>query len=598
MRPMLLVVTTVCFSFGQDTSRNSLTIPPAVNTSNILNQIDALIRRKNYEAAAVIINRALQKPSLVRVGKTTYHPLWLQMVRRKGTFPERLRAMLSCLQEREARKALGARKETEIEELLGLARRYPFSSSGREALERAADIAFEAGNSYLAYSLYSHLLKLGAKSRSLQQKLLAVKTLLPSEKAPKTAPVHAHSLRLKKRFWLPVTIRVTPTFFPSTPTFYHLSASYAFQRFYIATNNAVVEINPKTLKKRIFYPPQDSILGFVDYDYCSTVSVCERFVLAPFVVSLTKERFNVGIPAKAQIPLRSVAVFDRRSAKFLFWLHKVKGFRERFGDMRWSIQQPPVVVGSIAYGEIKTYTNTINSYIAAFDLAARKLLFAQIFCSNGVELTLWEFIAREPPSTPPVLYGRYLFVVSNLGAVACFDTFSRNILWVSEYEQFRIVSRFPHTNYPTYRRFCWLFSKPVVVDGILVTTPIDSPFVYAFDVATGKMRWRLRHDILGADLRLLAGCLGKNVLLVGRRTVCLNAKTGKLLWCRSGNIPLGMAARTKDGLLVTGLEGTLELRKTGVRGCVNVRFRGNLCSGERYVVVVSEREAMLVESEE
>ena len=598
MRPMLLVVTTVCFSFGQEVSRNSLTIPPAVNTTDILNQIDALIRQKNYEAAAVIINRALQKPSLVKAGKTTYYPLWLQMIRIKDAFPEKLRAMLSCLQEREAREALGEMKGKDIQQLLRLVHRYPFSASAREALEHAADIAFEAGNVYLAYAIYSHLLKLGAKNRFLQQKLLALQTLLPSRKTSNVPSPHVRSLRLKRRFWLPTTIRVTPTFFPPTPTFYHLSASYAFQRFYIATNSAVVEINPKTLKKRIFYPPQDSILGFVDYDYCSTVSVCDRFVLAPFVVSLTKERFNVGVPAKAQIPLRSVAVFDRRTAKFLFWLHKVKGFKERFGNVRWSIQQPPVVVGSIAYGEVKTYTNTMNSYIAAFDLAARKLLFAQIFCSNGVELTLWEFIAREPPSTPPILYGRYLFVVSNLGAVACFDTFSRSILWVSEYEQFRIVSRYPHTNYPTYRRFCWLFSKPVVVDDIFVTTPIDSPFVYAFDVATGKMRWRFRHDVLGADLRLLAGCLGTNVLLVGRRTVCLNAKTGKLLWCRSGNTPLGMAARTKDGLLVTGLEGTLELRKTGVRGCPNVRFRGNLCSGERYVVVVSEKEAVLLESEE
>jgi len=600
MRPLLLVMTTLSAAFAQETSRNSLTIPPATNTSNTLKQIDALIKRKNHDAAALLINRALQNPlSLVKTGKTTYHPLWLQIMRKKDTFPEKLRAMLVALQEREAREALSEKKQTDVQKLLKLARRFPFSLSAYEALERAADIAFEAGNTHLAYAVYSHILKSGAKSSSLKQKLSALQRLLQSSTKTSAASFpSARSLKVKKRFWLPTAIRVTPTFFPSTPTSHHSSALYAFQRFYVATNRCVVEINPQTLKKRAFYPPQDSVYGFVDYDYCSTLSVSERFVLAPFVVSLTKERFNVGIPAKARIPLRSVAVFDRKTAKFLFWLHKVKGFKERFGDVRWSIQQPPVVVGSLAYGEVKTYTNTINSYIAVFDLAARKLLSAQIFCSNGVELTLWEFMAREPPSTPPILYGRYLFVVSNLGAVACFDIFSHSIVWVSEYEQFRIVSRFPYTNYPTYRRFCWLFSKPVVVDGVFVTTPIDSPFVYAFDAATGKMRWRFRYNTFSADLRLLLGCLGKDVFLVGKRTVCLNAETGKLLWCRDGNTPLGMAARTKEGFLVTGLEETLEVTELGVRSRLNVRSRGNLCSGGRYVLVVGEKEAVLLESEE
>ena len=592
MRQALLLLTPL-LALAQETSRNSLTIPPAADVAEKMQQIDALIRSGKYRAAATLINALLQKPTALLKKDKTYHPILQHLIKRAENWPDEMKLLLATSQDTKAREHL-TKGEHNIHTLITLARRFPFSQTAIEALIRAADIAFESGKLPLALALYQEGIRSFKNSQILKKKIEALKKVMPStaESGPTSSP-KAESLSAIKRFWLPRAIPTSPSFFPSSATVYHYAATFAFGRFYIATNNTVVEVDPQTGKTRFFRPPS-GICGFIDYDYCSTCTVTERFVFSPFVVSLTAERFNLGIPAKACIPLRSVAVFDRKRGKFLFWLHKFKGFKERFGKVKWSIQQPPAVVGNLAYCEIKTYTNTVNSYIAVFDLASQKLLQAQIFCSNGVELTLWEFMAREPPATPPIVEGRRLFVVSNLGAVACYDIYTNSILWVSEYEQFRIVSRFPYANYPSYRSFCWAFSRPAVTENAIIATPIDSPFVFAFDKRTGRVLWRFRYDTLGADLRVLLGVSDGRVLVAGKHVVCLDARSGKLLWSRAGNRALGIPARTEGGFLVTGLEGALEVDGSGVRRVRSVRRRGNLCGGNGFLLVVGEHEAVLM----
>lgn len=578
---------------AQEVSRNSIVIPSASDAAEKLSEVENLIKNNNLNAAANLINRLLQKPSaLIKSPSGVYRPVYHDILQKARKWPQKLILLLAASQEREVHKALVSTHRTPSQ-MIKLVRKFPFSQTALRALEEAADVAFEAGKITLAHTIYQDILKTGKSSPFLKKKFEAASILIPKKKTEKKPYLDTSSLIPIRQFWLPSLPRVIPSFFPRSPTTYHYSAQYAFGCFYIATNNTVVELNPQTLRTRTFRAPS-GVFGFQDYDYCSTCTVTKKYLFVPFIRELTKEKFNVAIPAKAYIPLRSVAVFNRQKREFLFWLHEFKGFKTRFGKVLWSIQQPPVVVGDLAYCEIKTYTNTVNSYIAVFDLREQRLLDAQIFCSNGVELTLWEFMAREPPSLPPVLSGNRLFVVSNLGAVAAFDINTNSILWVTEYDQFRIVSRFPYSKYPTYRNFCWTFSKPIVVDSLLIATPIDSPYVFAFNTKNGKMVWRFRYDSAGLNLSVLLGAVDGKVFLAGKGVVCLNARNGKLLWFRDGNGSLAMGARTKNGFIVTGLRGTIEVDTYGVRFVDNIRKRGNLCSGKGYLLIVGEREAILM----
>jgi len=562
--------------------RNDLNVIAAADVDEIRTRVEELVRLKRYLAAADHIHRLLseEQDRLFPAGDGRYLPLKRWLMRMAGKLPEEARKDLEEKQESAARAALASLHRRTPENLVALAHRFPLAPSIEDALVMAADIRLEAGEFARARALY-----LAASGRK-PSKALAAKTavatagcgldalarrILPAgvparwlaearaaaERPRKRSAVSAASplprrVRSVGMWPLPGQDREARVYHsaPDGRTSVRSQPVFAFGRFYVPTRTHVLEIDPVTGNTRRF--ACGGAVANRDRDHLYTVTVTPRRVFASFPFKRCPPETHLGIPMRMPVARRAVAVFDRKTAKFVGYLHEFDGFEKRFGKRAFSMPSPPVVRGSRLFCEMKIFGNMITSYIMVFDVSERRLVKAVPLCANGVELTMWELTAREPLSSPPASDGRVFYLCSDLGLVAAFDMEQERLLWAAEYEQMEIPSA---ANYlPRYRRTKWAAAPPRIESGVVVAAPLDSAFLTAFDAETGRVLWRYRYDtgITAHHFQTLDG----RVLVWGDGLAALDLRGGRLLAVnREAFGPfspdVGPAEHVGDALLVT-----------------------------------------------
>jgi len=109
------------------------------------------------------------------------------------------------------------------------------------------------------------------------------------------------------------------------------------------------------------------------------------------------------------------------------------------------------------------------------------------------------------------------------GVVIAVEAASGQVRWLTRYDQ--VGRAFFRLRYLSARR--WRSSTPAICDGIVYVTPLDSDFIYALDLESGRTLWRRERG----SYSYLAGAVDGKVFLSGDSACCI-AADGSLEWER------------------------------------------------------------------
>ncbi len=168
-------------------------------------------------------------------------------------------------------------------------------------------------------------------------------------------------------------------------------------------------------------------------------------------------------------------------------------------------------------------------YMCCFDAADGKLVWKTFVCAGYPLKTGYYYNATDvlEDALPPAIHEGLIAFVSNVGAVSVLDAASGQLLWVYLYDRIEPpkTGRFGRQRVTGIKS--WAPSAPIIKDGLFICAPQDSPHLLAFDMASGKIRWRSRRS----TLKHLVGISGNKLIASGgREVVCFSVRSGKRLW--------------------------------------------------------------------
>jgi hypothetical protein len=286
-------------------------------------------------------------------------------------------------------------------------------------------------------------------------------------------------------------------------------------------------------------------------------AVSHRIFVTSFVSRVNNAENYKGIPIKVNLPVRKLGALDTKRWRWI-WNHQdvLKGTP----FAKASFPSPPVIVEDTIYASAIVIEGFVRSYVLAFDLYTGSLKWATWICSGQVEQTMFGEHAREPlVSSVAVKEGR-IYHCSSLGSMACLNARTGKPIWMTSYEQIEIEP--PRGYYPVQRSLGWANNPPIVSGGVVVATPLDSNHALAYDIETGKRKWKIsRRFNNAADLEFLIGASEGRVVIAGRQVItCFGLKSGSLLWKQDRFFNEHVAGR---GLIANG------------RACLSIYRRGN-----------------------
>ncbi len=224
---------------------------------------------------------------------------------------------------------------------------------------------------------------------------------------------------------------------------------------------------------------------------------------------------------RTPLPLRVLVRIDSATGKVLWKTERPRLGRDAFIN-RVSILSPPVIRGNVAYTAGAFHEGYFKYYLMAFDTRNGDLKWKRRIGGGQQALNLFGRPFRELIGCMPALFGGRIYLCSNLGFVSCLDAESGEILWVSRYNRLPISTTQTHQLPPV--DVTWYSRPPLVTQGLVLVTPVDSRFLYAYDANTGKLKWAVAAE---GDHVLLGVTRGK-VYTAGRRLRAFHVKTGKL----------------------------------------------------------------------
>lgn len=256
-------------------------------------------------------------------------------------------------------------------------------------------------------------------------------------------------------------------------------------------------------------------------------AVSNRIFVTSFVARVNNAENYKGIPIKVNLPVRKLAALDTKNWRWI-WNHQQILKNTPFAKA--SFPSPPVIVDDTIYASAIVIEGFVRSYVLAFDLKTGKIKWSTWICSGQVEQTMFGEHAREPLVSSVAVKDGRVFHCSSLGAMAALDTRTGKPIWMTSYEQIEIEP--PRGYYPVQRSLGWANNPPLVSDGIVVATPLDSNYAVAYDIKTGKRAWRSpRRRLNSSELRYMVGASDGHVVFSGGSHVeCLTIKGGKFKW--------------------------------------------------------------------
>jgi outer membrane protein assembly factor BamB len=272
-------------------------------------------------------------------------------------------------------------------------------------------------------------------------------------------------------------------------------------------------------------------------------AVADGIVVAPLQVPYSPHRNEDydNIPILRIIPEWRLFAWDLQTGEEL-WDHNIPnrwdGETGSFAQ-RMRVAGPPVIAASRVLVPVYRLEGRIGFHVACYDLTTGRLLWSKQLISGQRELNMFSRTAWAFSAPPVRVEGDRVICLTQLGTLASLDLFTGALQWETLYEQLPLPRR---RSFDADRRpATWRNTPPVVADGLVLATPVDSEELIAADLETGSLLWSMRQSKISRDAEgyvpdvdLLLGADDETVYLGGRRLIALE---------RAGGLRLGVPRR-------------------------------------------------------
>jgi outer membrane protein assembly factor BamB len=268
-------------------------------------------------------------------------------------------------------------------------------------------------------------------------------------------------------------------------------------------------------------------------------TIADGRVFASFVHKTSTARSYHGtIPITEAIPTRRLVAFDLATGKRL-WDH-IDSPDPFFHEA--SIALPPVERQGVLYATAVLVQGALKSYVVAVDAATGQPRWRRFLGDGQVELTMFGNQAVEPLHMMPAEADGTVYVCTALGLVAALDAQTGEVRWVRRYPTLPLEAA--RSYYAVHREIPWRSAPPLIAGGVMVVAPLDAGGVFAFDCASGALRWRTERN----DERRLLGIHDRRVAIQGSRIRLFDLGSGKL----TAIVPSGARGRLTEPELGQG----------------------------------------------
>lgn len=227
----------------------------------------------------------------------------------------------------------------------------------------------------------------------------------------------------------------------------------------------------------------------------------------------------------SRIPQRRLFGYSRSGTKLWSHFDDIGGARtKRFRGH--DACGPPIVVGDTVYAPIHDRTGAIAFSIGAYDVATGQPKWRQLICSSQQDVNMFGNARMEFAASPLSVSDGVIYGSSNLGVAFAIESRTGNVRWITSYE----VIKMPLTRLQgqAERPVYFANNAPIVTDGVVCMTPLDSQFALGIDAETGLLLWRLAADATVGPVqnrvRWLAGAFDDEFVLSGRGAIAVKAR--------------------------------------------------------------------------
>jgi outer membrane protein assembly factor BamB len=245
--------------------------------------------------------------------------------------------------------------------------------------------------------------------------------------------------------------------------------------------------------------------------------------VADEVVGSNQNRQFRTIRVINKIPVRRLFAFDRVTGKQV-WSH----WDEQGGDVAarfrgHNVAGSPVIQGDTVYVASHDQTGAIEYYLSAYDLHTGEPKWRRLICSSQQEVNMFGNAEQEFAAAPLAVVGGVVYGATNLGVVFAANASDGTMRWLSAYDVIELPPARLHQS--DVREWFFQNNPPVVLDGVVAFTPVDSREVLAYDADDGRLLWKLPFRPDGqVTLRWLVGTLDDEFVLGGAGLVGVTAR--------------------------------------------------------------------------
>ena len=325
---------------------------------------------------------------------------------------------------------------------------------------------------------------------------------------------------------------------------------------------------------------------------------------------------RMGVPIATKTPSYIVAV-DRSSDGKLIWPREATDIalpkRPGNGTSPSAVfEGAPVADAHSVYVGLTDRVEMAASYVVCLDADSGATRWVRYVCEANNDPLAPSFEITHRLLT---LAGSTLYYQTNLGALAALDAETGGVRWLATYpwsgrgglggagggfNAFGMMGGNPTP--PTQQRD---LNPAIVHDGLVIIAPDETPRIFAFDAATGRLVWKT--DEIPDDVKLshLLGVAKGHLIATGDRVLWFDIKTGKqtYAWPEKTQTLQGFGRGLLAGDRVywpTKTEIHILDQATGLRADPPIRLEqaygvqgGNLAVGDGYLIV-AQADSMVV----
>ncbi|PIE22814.1 MAG: hypothetical protein CSA62_10215 [Planctomycetota bacterium] len=497
-----------------------------------------------------------------------------------ASLPSKVRAVYQQRISREAKSLLdSALAKAQPKQLIGLAERFPHSGESAQALLAAGDLYLERGQVVRALETYAALSR-KPQDQALWTRFLLARRLLGLPIAASRLPSELPALlwngeEKTPADWLSLSKALRPQ--PLREAWKSFGGGLSNSRFapepkqpweeawqqplvrlnsilrawqpvsdlfpvsdgrmiFVNTGNSIYGLDGYSSRGWVFEGPLHydndalSFMNSVSVHSTHSASTSEGILVAPMQVPIASDaasgnRSFRGIPIMSRLPVRRLYALEAETGR-LRWSHWAADGRMPKGldEAAIDVSGPPMIVGDTVFVATHKQLGTIALYLSAFDLKTGALRWSTLVCSSQVEVNMFGNASVEHLASPLAYDDGVIYGSSNLGVLYALDARDGAIRWLRAYDIIPIPPAQMHTRQrPVY----WGNNPPLLSEGLVIFTPLDSRDAIAVEQENAKLLWKTSHQLSsgvrsryqrsnGPRLRWLLGVSGGKAYFQGQ----------------------------------------------------------------------------------